>query len=61
MASKRAIIAAIQSTIDEWGDCPPSFVEVPADFLKDVLKYLEGKKNGGVRGDAPAVPGVKQA
>lgn len=44
MASKRAIIAAIRSEIDEWKDDPPETVEVPAEFLRDVLKYLEGNR-----------------
>lgn len=45
MASKRAIIAAIQNEIDEWGDNPPETVEVPAEFLRDVLRYLVGRKD----------------
>ena len=47
MASKRAIIAAIQNEIDEWGDNPPETVEVAAEFLRDVLRYLEGRKKDG--------------
>ena len=61
MASKAAIVAALRNEIDSWKDNPPEAVEVPADFLRDVLKYLEGKRHGRVLGDTEKVSGVESA
>ena len=47
MITKAQLIEALQAEIETWKDgCEPTFVEVPAEFLRDILKLLEGKKRG---------------
>lgn len=46
MATKSEILKALKEEMEAWKDAEPTFVEVPAEFLKDIRRLLEEKKRG---------------